>query len=258
MSKKTVSILGANSAPNRITIYSDEYISTSRWEDGCVNTSVKKLSRIAKLIFTLKKYPIPRLTIFCTSLLFAFSKKRLVSGSLLLSVYLVLTYMYGMSFTSNTGIIEEHVALLVSVGCIMFAIRFYVYYKKIATWHGAEHMTCNSYWHNGKTDLDSISKESTFSPRCGGRYLTPLVLIMLSSTLLEMYTGINAVIFLLLGWEIMLWIDTFWGIDKIPVFSGASRLLQTHITTKQPGDKELATAQSAIEAVLHAHNTESF
>ena len=132
--------------------------------------------------------------------------------------------------------------------------------KSIAKWHGAEHMTIAAYESTGLTDLETIEKQSPIDPHCGGRFLIGVVAAQQVSNLVtnayvpnQLLLAFLYVIFINAAMmEIVLRVDAWKGLDKLPVTAQASYLLQKYFTTGQPGIQELRTAQRAMMELIAA------
>ena len=57
--------------------------------------------------------------------------------------------------------------------------------------------------------------------------------------------------------EFVLWVDGLIGWDHVPLIRQASHLLQRRVTTRQPSDREMQTAQRALEILVSLHHPPS-
>lgn len=144
---------------------------------------------------------------------------------------------------------------LVALVELAFFVGAFVFVRRLASWHGAEHMTIAAYERNGSIDVGSIEKESPINPRCGGRLALPLLLTSTLAVVLSKELGMSVFLFSIPLFEVVLQVDALKGFDKITPFSQASTLLQRYVTTKRPGALEVATGQTALLSLLDAHHT---
>jgi uncharacterized protein YqhQ len=155
------------------------------------------------------------------------------------------------SISSKSHLFVSLYSILVNLSVITMMMAYTRQY--IATWHGAEHKTIASYENNGSIEIEDIKKESRINDKCGGRLFLPLIVGMSSANFIAKKLGVNTAIVNLALMELVLWIDTLIGWDKIPITSQVSRWLQKHITTREPGEIELHTAQFAFQKLIDAH-----
>jgi len=127
----------------------------------------------------------------------------------------------------------------------------------IATWHASEHMLIRTYTDHGTTDLETARKASRIDPFCGGRFIVPLIVIPHLSQAIGYWLGIDSTILYFLFLEATLRIDRAYGLYRVPLVSHASEALQRYVTTKDPGDIELMTAQCAVDALVEEHGKEA-
>ena len=135
---------------------------------------------------------------------------------------------------------------------LAFFVVAFVTIRRLASWHGAEHMAFASY-ERGRLEIEDIAKENRVSPKCGGRLFLPLFLAAAIAIYISKHLNISSLFILPFFYELVLQIDGRKGFDKIPPFAQASILLQRYFTTKQPGMIEMKTAQTALLALVNTH-----
>lgn len=119
-------------------------------------------------------------------------------------------------------------------------------------------MVISCFERTGAAEMSEIKKESRIHLECGGRFIIPWMLAALLTALVFILFGfwwclgalICSVSMITLG-------DRFWGIGSLPIFGYLSYLLQKHITTAEPGVKELLTAQRAMQEIIKSHQSPS-
>lgn len=241
-----ITIVGGKSTKGRITIQSDEFRSRAR----CDNTEniiceVKRLPRLSRFLLKKKCLPIPRIV---RTILF------LVDGMTIRGKMFVAFYIASV-ITANKFIPKD--APLPPYAWTIYAILFIasiIYInRKIAPWHGAEHMAIAAYEKRATADLAAIVKESPVHEKCGGRLVLPAICGLAIASLVSHGLAMSSFILSLLVWECVLWVDTLKGWNKVPGFSHASFFLQKYVTTRKPGERELRTAQRALQELIAAH-----
>ena len=245
-----VDIVGGMSSVNRVTILSDEYVSTARYHEdsGEISCEIKALPPIVRFLQKNKRLPIPRLARVALPLLNMMGRK----GAVLIALYFLITACIPTMFPGEMfiGISSKYFVLfdfLTIFGLLLFIKKY------IGTWHGAEHKAISAYQKFESTDIQVIARENRYNAKCGGRLFFPSMLTFPMAIAMDGWLGLNMVVWSLVLLEIILWADYIWGMDKLPITSQASYLLQTYLTTVEPGRIELETAQCAMEGVLWAH-----
>jgi uncharacterized protein YqhQ len=129
-----------------------------------------------------------------------------------------------------------------------------------APWHGAEHMAIAAYERSGATSLEAIERESPVNAKCGTRFAFPMIVaqilvVKITNGLFagELASFAGLIFFFLITLECLLWIDFWFGLDKLPVTRQVSYLVQRYIVTRRPGEIELRTAQLAMIQLITAH-----
>ena len=246
-----VRIVGGKSTAGRVSILSDEFVATAHSErDGEITCKVKRHSPLSRFLYKNKRLPIPRLVRMI--LFFAVSMTR--KGWVLLGLYVLGIVLLDKFFPTGSAVsafLKQYWWLfyaLIQVGALTYI------HRRIATWHGAEHMAIAAYNRTGSTDTHAIACECPVHDKCGGRLILPLVVGMIIANLVAKILGVSETIGLLAILECILWVDTLNGWDKIPGTSQASYLLQRWVTTRYPGEQELQTAQRALHELVAAHH----
>ncbi len=139
-----------------------------------------------------------------------------------------------------------------NIGIMMVAIAWIGI--RIAKWHGAEHMVIQAYRTEGKSGLEEARRFSPVADKCGSRFLFAYLLLMVIRAVLlpPAWEWLTALILL-----IVFFVKPLRPLfTENPVVIFFSRLLQRHITARQPGDVELLTAHCALLGLLKAHGHE--
>lgn len=261
-------IIGGKSTARRISILSEEFVSTARSnEDGNVTCKVKRHSPLSRFLYRNENLPMPkfvRMVLFFADsmtkkgwvflglyvLIVALMEKYLLSGSLLLT--LAGKYQPGLLDTSSASSFSF---LLFSAMCVTLTAMGVTYtQRRIASWHGAEHMAIAAYTRTGSIEIRDIARECPVNDKCGGRLVLPLLVGAVVAVIAADILAVSTVITYVAMLESVMWIDSLKGWDKIPGTSQASHLLQKWITTCEPGAQELRTAQLALRELIAAHN----
>lgn len=242
-----IRIVGGISSCGRVSILSDEFISSARYREGRVTCEVERLSSLLRFLYKHKGLPIPRLVRM--ALFFADSMAK-SWVSIFIAVFFLRAFTVNSTAASSHSIFDE----LTRFAVVLLAVFAYSIWR-VAKWHGAEHMAIAAYENSGNTDVQSIERESTINKKCGGRLILPLLASVVISNLIAKNFGVNVTIAFLAVMEAMLWVDTLKGWDNIPVTSQASDLLQKWVTTRRPETREVLTAQRALSELVRAHGT---
>lgn len=235
--------LGGRAFPRRITIYSAQYKVTARYNPkGTISCRIRPLkeSKPAK--------PWELLLFLAISVAF--------TGYLTWSNLETL----GSWRRPSTANLLQY-GLVIS---IEFLVLVVIQRRCIATWHAAEHMAIQTYEATGSTRLGDIRRGDRIAVRCGSGLLLPIMLLGCASLAFSIgLRASNATEHLqwlvMLAWQwwvaIMLcWmINSFRSWGSMPVFRTVSHLLQYYVSTKDPGEAELHTAQRAIQELVAAH-----
>lgn len=251
-----VRIVGGKSTAGRVSILSDTFVATARSdEDGEVTCKVKRHSPLSRFLYKNKRLPIPRLVRMILFFVDSMTRK----GRMLLGLYTLGVVLLDKFLSSGGSVFGPSVsAFLKQYRWIIYAVVLVgalVYiHRRIATWHGAEHMAIAAYDRTGATDVQAIVRECPVHDKCGGRLFLPLVVGMIIANLVAKNFGVSETIVSLAILECMLWLDTLMGWDKIPGTSQASHFLQRWVTTRYPGKQELRTAQLALQELVAAHH----
>jgi hypothetical protein len=265
ISNMPVKIIGGRSAHRQISFLSTEFSVTAICnQDNTITCKVKPLPCMVSFLYRHKRLPLPGI-IRLLLVMFAGAKVkgRIVLGLMFLSLFL--------SAWVEIQLIPPKMAVpqLISpwfFGGLMLLLAWLIFWllprglRRVATWHAAEHMTIAAYDKSGAADLEVIAVQDRVHPKCGGRLALPF----LASGLLVLLFAFKApanwfLVSVMLGdlalLEAVLLIDRLIGWDRIPVAAQTSRLLQRYVTTRQPGELELRTAQRAmLELISTPHS----
>ncbi len=154
------------------------------------------------------------------------------------------------------SIIEGVVKLTIFIAYLVL-ISFNNDIKRTFMYHGAEHKTINCFEADEELTVENVRKHTRIHKRCGTSFLIIVMLITIAFFMLFTVTG--------------LWIRTALKILCLPIIAGISyEVLKTstksnnlfikifsapgmwiqRITTKEPDDKQLEVAITALKAVL--------
>lgn len=249
----SVVITGGMSSRRTIAIQSDRFRSRATCSrDGNIDCTVTPLTKLEQFEYAHRNLPIPRVLWYAMFLVCNIKRRTWFwLAPLAVLVYGADWYVhrYYPAPPSQAGTATINQLVFALLGGLLLAYYTLVF---VARWHGAEHMTIAAYRKHGSANPDDVSKESPAIGSCGGRFLVPVIVAqLLASFLLRRYMPTLAAE--ALGLEIMLWVDKFWGLDRVPVFAQVTFLLQKYVTTRAPGDLELQTAQRALQELVAAH-----
>ncbi len=253
---KKVRIIGGMSKSRSISILSEEYTSTAEYDPftDCILWEVKRNSAILRLITKKGSFFIPQTVKLILMLIDEIGIRTLVFGGLVLAgLYMLASILPGhhhASAPTSSGWWDSLVTYATINACIFTYIR-----QEVASWHGAEHKAIGTYDRLGSVRMKDIVKESRVNEKCGGRLFLPIIIVTTIAEYAFKSSGVNSIVVNLLSMEAILWIDKLIGWDKIPITSGMSRLLQKWITTTEPGEVELQTAQLALERLVAKHHS---
>lgn len=251
-----VTILGGASWIRRISIMSSHYVATARASyDGSITCVVRSRSRLANFFRRHPQLPVPKIIRMLLFLLEGLGFFGKVFVGFLLCDALFSKYVPALPApTPPSDVLLSD--LLYVQALFMIAVCapiLYFVHRLVATWHGAEHMAIAAYERTRSSDLQMIAVQDRVHPKCGGRIMLPYLTATFLVTIVGYYIPLPLLLILVIHLELLLQLDARIGFDRIPVFSHASTLLQRHITTRDPGDLELRTAQCALQELLAAH-----
>ena len=244
----------------RITIISNRFASTASCspKTNAISCQVKPLSRLSRWLHDFRLFPIPRLLRLVLFILNSLTRRGWIILALGVAAFFALdSFLFGGSH-KNSGLLSNSYYGILMVHALVMSVLFMVNYfvmvrVLIASWHGAEHMAIAAYQRNCSTALADIAKESPVHSHCGGRLFFPSIIVGGLAAWLVAKFNLNELATFLVAYEVTLWVDTLVGWHKIPVAAQASRVFQKYITTREPSELELQTAQRAMEELLAAH-----
>ena len=163
------------------------------------------------------------------------------------------------------SLINNNIVLHLIEGTLRITILLiYLYFisklediKKVFQYHGAEHKTIHCYENGLELTVENARKFTTLHPRCGTNFL---FIVMIISIIIFSFTGwpnliVRVLIRLLcmpivagIAYEIIRFFGKFDNIAT-KIFSYPGLMLQK-ITTREPDDKQLEVAITALKAVL--------
>ena len=163
------------------------------------------------------------------------------------------------------NMIEGLLRLVILVGYI-WVISFMENIKRVFCYHGAEHMAVHTYEAGLALEISNVRKFGTPHPRCGTAFLLTVVLV-------------SIIAFMFLGWPELHW-RIISRIALLPViaaisyefirFSGLHQtwwiarqmavpgLILQRLTTRQPDDRQIEVAISAMEAAIAADTGQEY
>jgi len=171
-----------------------------------------------------------------------------------------------IAFEASNGLLVTTTSLSVTFSLlnawhilILQSLYFVFVWFFIAKNHGAEHMAIGAYLKTGEAGLDSIRNESPISKHCGARFAVVFILLNLLINAAGTMVGNNGFLllaFTFISYQLIFIIDRKWGLWNIFPIGIISLLLQKHVLTRQPDEKHLLTAQSAMIGLIKAHETD--
>lgn len=148
-------------------------------------------------------------------------------------------------------VLQKTGTVAVSVAIGMALIRAYV-----SKWHAAEHMVAAAYGKDESLQFDAVSTQSTIQSSCGGRFILPLIGIMVAQSIMTEFHSLLGLATLAVGIEVMLQIDGLKQFYTWPILRWSSINLQRWVTTSAPEKRHLETGIAAMKALLAAHAQE--
>lgn len=239
---------------NRVSFSSDTHKANATAKidekgEWTIKTSVKEHPGSYKLLSRLRSFPIPRLLYLITFLLVIAPWFIRVGIPALVAIMIIrATFFSSTVLTVTIPTTFWSTCLPYIPRILMFAVWLQLF-RSIAPWHGAEHMVASAYWETGSTDIKEIRKHSRIDKHCGARFYIVFVLVLEIGKFIPDLLGIPSWVIRLLMIEATLWVDHFIGLDKIPILSTLSLLLQ-RITTAEPSEHHIETAKSALDALI--------
>ncbi|MDD5341985.1 MAG: DUF1385 domain-containing protein [Patescibacteria group bacterium] len=253
-----VKIVGGMSGPYRISIMSVKYAATAVVDRNGKITCDVKPRRISSLLARLDRWPIPRLVRLCLLLLDGMPPKGMLVCAAGIVIGLACGYISRiMHPTPQPRLMSDWQIAefwILTVGALVYFI--YILRRYIASYHAAEHMAIAAYERTGTTEVENISRESRINDRCGGRLILPLIMADFAAMSIASQLKIDQVIVSLIGMECVLWIDKLVDWGKLPITRQTNHLLQRYLTTRQPGDLEISTAQFALQCLIERHESD--
>lgn len=151
-----IKIIGGKSTAGRISILSDEFVSTARSDaDGNITCRVKRHSPLSRFLYRNKNLPIPKLVRMILFLVDSMTKKGwMLFGLYVLIITLMERFLPAGSLVLmlmgkySSGSIDVVSASLLEFFAIFvpLVVLMIIYTKRcIASWHGAEHMAIAAY-----------------------------------------------------------------------------------------------------------------
>lgn len=242
-----VRIVGGMSFPGSITLQSDQFVSKARYQrDGTIETTTYPVPAPARMMHRFSRFPIPRILLFALFIFYSFSRLQ--------RVCIVGLITYDVLFPNVPAPVQSGSTSISHLLGFMFPMLYFGWMIwAVRKWHAAEHKVIAAYTAWGTTSVTEIANANRIDMRCGGRFVLPFMLVPFTTVFLCKWFGWNVVVVSLFLYELLLWVDHLFGFDRIPVTRHASYLLQKYITTKEPDQRELETAQKALTNLLDAH-----
>lgn len=180
-----------------------------------------------------------------------------VCNILFLEVCFLVPVVLGLSgvWQLNTIVVYFQISpIFCSLGFIgAMATAFFM--SGLAPWHGAEHKAIDAWERFGSYEMEDIKRGQRVQKYCGTRigalYMIFTATVGLAGYVLNLSLWWYLAIFAVGG----IFFGTGWAYNAALSQSVVwlSDLLQKYITTKEPSEKELRTAQAAIKALVEAH-----
>lgn len=248
MENHKIKIVGGMSMPGSITLQSTKHSAIAMCVPEGFKITVRNQPPLGGFLHEHRLLPIPQTIRFVLFLLSNLSSKAL---ALIVTVTVGL-FLFGSHLPGPEP--SPKVALITDV---LLAVWFIFYLYRIRPWHAAEHMAIGAYDSGeGSSSWKAIAGASRVDPRCGGRFVLPLIIVTHIAHLSLIASGIElgqaAFWSNVISWEIILWVDVLIGWYNVPVFREASALLQRYLTTCDPEPRHLKTAKVALDALIMA------
>lgn len=243
-----VRIVGGMSLPGRIALHSQTHVAIATHKgDGEVELRVRRRLVAPVADSTLERYTpwtIRMIRHFLGDMTPRDRTQFLIAGAV---IYLLDRAGFMATGPGLPGWLVNALGLLVLAG--------FVYLTR--PWHAAEHMAVESYANGeGSARHSDIARADRVSPRCGGRFVLPFIILAFVWERLLGYTGLSEravpYVAMILTIEVAFAFDKLVGWYKVPVFREASQLLQCHLTTAAPGALPLYTAEIALVGLINA------
>lgn len=172
--------------------------------------------------------------------------------------------LFGASVHESVSVLIEGVIRLVLFVLYLLLISRMKDIQRVFQYHGAEHKTIFAYEYGEELTVENVKKYTRFHPRCGTSFL---VLVMIVSVIVFFFVTAST-----------LWGKILWRIALLPVVAGISyelikyagrcsnaftRALSKpgvwlqHFTTREPDDRMIEVAITALQAVLPDDDRES-
>jgi len=255
-----IELIGGKSGRRKVTFVSNQYVATARSDrNNDISSEVKPLPPLSGFLFKYDRLPWPRLLRIFLFLISDLKLRGKILTCLGTTVFIFLLAKLPKIVLAS----EQHHWLLIILwvllimewlGILAFIITTV---KWIAPWHGAEHMAADAYNRLQSTALNDIARASRINEKCGSRLVFPFFVGFALAITSSYYLEINYLLAFAAIAEIVLWVDKLKGWNNIPTTAQLSYWLQKYITTRQPGNQELLTAQKAIETLIAAHSVKA-
>lgn len=249
--------LGGISVCGQIAIYSEKYISAATYkpEDESVKVEVSDFSGHAE------------------DAVYYLDPERIAAGSVS-AMFFVLDALVlcGLVLSLSSGLIAPQI--FVFLGSLwsfiisdLLAMAWTLIASGVRTWHGAEHKAIAAY-ENGTSSLGAIKAASRICSSCSSRIwgvgillgLVFFITIVLSFSYYlpngprpTYYLFILLLLFVWLFLRCVIAIAAAYLRDTLPAIL-AGCILQKFLTTKEPSEIELKTAQAALLSLIAAEN----
>jgi hypothetical protein len=235
---------------------SDQFVTEAEAGKNGITCRTKELSEAAKKYLRPDQRFMPKTLKFLLFVKEEMGIKDLIFIALVATMILMMRLILGI-IPGVSGAFEGDPWLIYLLGFFLIGATAR---STFAPWHGAEHMAIAAYERFGSTCLEAIERESPVNAKCGTRFAFPMIVsqilvVKITDGLFvgELASFAGLIFFFLITLECLLWIDFWFGFDKLPVTRQVSYLIQKYIVTKRPGEIELRTAQMAMIRLLVAH-----
>lgn len=248
-----VQIVGGMSMPGSITIQSAEFISSARCgKDGLITYETKRAPKISRFMYKLSEYPLPRTLVLLVFMINSMSlTMKIVMG--VMTYNLIQRIYFPDATPPPPPPVDDGFSFIPYVIQVIFYGGLLWFFNRVAPWHAAEHKVIAAYRDSGSTDLADIENANRIDRMCGGRYFFPFILGSILAGFVADALSISTFLCTLLVTEAILWVDRLVGLSNIRLTWFASRVLQTHLTTREPGLREIFTAQTAMRNLIACH-----
>jgi hypothetical protein len=248
---RKIEIVGGSCSVGRISFCSDRFKSTTELKGKKIVTTVEDLGWAGKISQQDHDWPLPETVKLLIRVFLLLDLKDVIYVCIFNFALRLPVWWAEDKYQGKTlGLWPVLAVTFVVMGVIAWIFRY-----AFGKWHAAEHMASNAFQDLSSVRLNDIAKSSPIHVACGGRMLTPLVMIAIISTLVSGFWGINAWWPLLALMELFLQAEKRFKLSQRGFFGYCSFILQKYVTTRTPDFREIQVAKAALDGLTNKHNT---